>query len=68
MAEWGYKRWQCHRDGEPKGAIHRQYSHAWMEMHQLQGQSVAWACKFEGWSIEEVTKDGEIVTETEADI
>jgi hypothetical protein len=40
------------------------YSDAWMEMHRLQPFSVSHATQYERWSIEEVTKDGEIVTET----
>ena len=57
--------YRCHHDGLGHGAWHDRYQDAWMEMHRLQPQSVAWAFKWEGWSIEEVTEDGTIVTKTE---
>jgi hypothetical protein len=43
------------------------YSDAWMELHRLQPFSVYYATKFGEWAIEEVTKDGELVTETETE-
>jgi hypothetical protein len=67
MAEWGFKWWRCFEDGIPKGAIHRQYNDAWMELHRLQPFSNSYAGKYGGWKIEEVTEDGELVTETETE-
>ena len=43
--------YQCWQDGVPKGAMHRKFDDAWMQLLDLQPFSTSWAFKHGGWRI-----------------
>ena len=48
--------WRILRDGRLVKEVETEQQ-AWAYLHSVQGQSVEWATKYEGWKIEEVVAE-----------